>query len=120
MAICPYGAVPRPDAPEQFQFDEDYVLSFLEHIPLPEVALGAFLTQVGLQLPSGAQNTADFVANEPSGDLPTPADWVSIFFPPTGFMTGAYERVGRWIRLNKWKELALCNINPNPPAGGTD
>lgn len=120
MPICLYGAHPKPDAPEQFQFEEDFILSFLEHIPLPEVAVGAFLTQMGLQLPSGAQNTADFVANEPTGDLPTAADWVSIFFPPTGFISGAYERVGRWIRLAKWQELALCNVNPNPPAGGTD
>lgn len=118
MVICPYGAQPRPDAPEQFQFEEDFILSFLEHVPLAEAAAAAFLTQIGLQLPSGAQNTADFVAHEPTGDLPTTADWVSIFFPPSGFLTGAYERIGRWIRLAKWKELAVCNVNPNPPDDG--
>lgn len=113
MALCPYGASVAPGAPELFTFEESFILELLEHVPLPEVALGAFLTQIWLQLPSGAQNTADFVAQEPEGELPQVTDWLLLGFPPAAQLAGAYERIGRWIRLNKWVELAVCN--PPPP-----
>lgn len=117
MALCPYGASVKPGSPDTFQYDEPFVLQLVGVAPIPGAALAGLALIQALQLPTDPQNTADFVAHEPTGELPTAQDWAAIAFPPTGFFTGAYERLGNWIRLNKWSELAICNV---PPPGSPE
>lgn len=106
--ICPNGAQVRPGAPSTFVFEEAWILSALGltgNIPL---GFAGFALLALFGLPSDPQNTAAFVASDISADQPTAEDWVKLAFPPIALVTGSYTRIGNWLRLQKWLELAEC------------
>lgn len=108
----------RPGAPTTFTFDEAYVLSVLGVLGNINLGLAGIFLLSAMGLPSDPQNTAAYVAVEPEGELPTAADWVKLAFPPIAAITGTYTRLGNWVKLQKWNELALCNGSPEIPPEG--
>lgn len=110
---CQYGLQVKPGAPATFNFDEATVLEYLTLAPLPGFNQYAHIILQNLNLPSDPQVTADFVEHPGIGEMPRPEDWVSILFPPTGFIQGSYERIGSWLRAYYLAQYAECA--PAPP-----
>lgn len=112
VPLCPYGAQVRPGAPATFRFEETEILSALEDLHIGPLSWAAAGIAATLGLPIGDVDTAAFVAVEPPDDQPTAEDWAKLAFPPVALLSGTYGRIGNYIRLQKWAELAVCNGSP--------
>jgi hypothetical protein len=104
---CEFGSEPKIDSPTYFRYSEADIAATLP-------AIAGLVWSWVLGLPSGWLSTADFCALEPTGDLPTTADWILLAFPPLAWISGAYGRFANQIRAWKFADLCQCTGDPTP------
>lgn len=104
---CASGTQVAPGAPTWFTFSETDIANYL-----PPVF--GFVVQTAMGIPFGPQNTADFCAAPPAGDLPTTADYAKLALPPIALISGTYQRFGEQVKESKWAQLCACTGAPPP------
>jgi hypothetical protein len=104
---CLTGSQSQTGVPAYFYYADSDIQAFA----LP--AFG-FITQAMMGLPFGPQRTADFCANEPTGDLPTSADYLALWNPFVSAVDGAYQRFGNQVKADKFSAFCECTGTPAP------
>jgi hypothetical protein len=105
MPTCSSGSEPKPATPGWFTFTESDLAGFLAPI-------FGFVTYALMGIPSGPQNSADFCATEPTGDLPDAPDYVKLAIPPLALISGTYQRFGNQIKQAKFADICQCSAPP--------
>src|SRR5262245_30524040 len=99
---CPDGTRPKAGQPDYFFFDPIA-------LPTPFSNLSGWLTSWALHLPSAPVRSSDFCSSEPTGPLPTTADWLLLADPPLALATGAYDRLGNFVQQQQFSDRCECS-----------
>ena len=99
---CTSGSTKLPSAPAYFQFDSTTVATFMP--------FGAALAWLGfLDLPAGPVDTVEFCSTEPPDTTLSAADIALLGIPVLAKISGAYERLGNFIRQQAFSTYCACN-----------
>jgi hypothetical protein len=104
---CTFGTEPKPSSGIWSFYTDSDVTALLG-------AAGGWLSLWALGVTSTPFEVADFCAAEPTGDLPTGADYALLLFPPLALLAGTYGRFANQLRQDKW--AALCQCSPETGA----